>query len=285
MSKVKEQTRFQYCRELGGLEVVNANYHHKNFSRHTHESYTIAVINHGIQRFFRSGQDHYAPQGSIIFVNADDVHNGQSATENGWSYQAIYPLERQFKALAKDLGLADNFAPYFPNAVVDDPQMASELQQLFNVLCTSENALHRETLLNGVMTRLMIKHGISKPSFKDIRTNKQPLELVQQYIHDNLFNNISLTTLASLSGLSSYYLVRQFQKLYGLPPHAYQIQARLHKSKALLKQGISVSAVAVELGFHDQSHFHRHFVKANGVSPGNYAHHVYPSHLNMQFQS
>jgi AraC-like DNA-binding protein len=131
----------------------------------------------------------------------------------------------------------------------------------------------------------MIKHGTSKPSIKEFRTNKQPLELVKQYIHDNLFNNISLTFLASLSGLSSYYLVRQFQKIYGLPPHAYQIQARLHKSKGLLKKGISVSHVAVELGFHDQSHFHRHFVKANGISPGNYANHVYPSHLKMQLQS
>ncbi len=277
MTKIKEQTGFQYCKELGGLEVVSANYHHKSFSRHTHESYTIGVINRGTQRFFRSGQEHYAPLGSIIFVNADDVHNGQAATDEGWSYQAIYPLELQFKMLADDLGMADNFAPYFPNAVVNDPQMAAELQQLINVLCQSENTLYRETLLNGVMTRLMIKHGISKPDVKDARLNKQPLELVKQFIHDNLFNNISLTSLANLSGLSSYYLVRQFQKCYGLPPHAYQIQARLHKSKALLKQGISVSHVAVELGFHDQSHFHRHFVKANGISPGNYANRVYSS--------
>ena len=277
MTKIKEQTSFQYCQELGGLEVVNANYHHKNFSRHTHESYTIAVIERGVQRFFRSGQEHYAPQASFIFVNADDVHNGQAATAGGWSYRAIYPLEHQFKKLADDLGLASNFAPYFPKAVVDDPQMAMELQQLFGVLHYSDNSLYRETMLNGVMTRLMLKHSISRPNAKDIRLHKKPLALVKQYIHDNLFNNISLESLATLSGLSSYYLVRQFQKNFGLPPHAYQIQARLHKSKTLLKQGISVSHVAVELGFHDQSHFHRHFVKANGVSPGNYAHHVLAS--------
>jgi len=278
MTKVKEQACFQYCQELGGLEVLNADYHHKNFSRHTHESYTISVIERGTQRFFRSGQEHYAPRGNIIFVNADDVHNGQSATEGGWSYRAIYPLERQFKTLADDLGLADNFAPYFPNAVVDDPQMAIELQQLLSVLCQSDNTLYRETMLNGVMTRLMLKHSISKPKIKSLRRiGKQPLELVKQYIHDNLFNNISLTFLANLSGLSSYYLVRQFQKTYGLPPHAYQIQTRLHKSKELLRQGHTVSHVAVELGFHDQSHFHRHFVKANGISPGNYAHHVLAS--------
>jgi len=277
MKKSKEQTSFQYCQELGGLEVVNANYHHKNFSRHTHESYTISVIERGTQRFFRSGQDHYAPQGSIIFVNADDVHNGQSATADGWSYRAIYPLERQFKQLAGDLGLANNFAPYFPKAVVDDPQMAIELKQLLSVLQQSDNSLYRETMLNGVMTRLMLKHSISKPTIKDMRLHKKPLELVKQYIHDNLFNNISLEFLATLSGLSSYYLLRQFQKAFGLPPHAFQIQARLHKSKELLKRGISVSHVAVELGFHDQSHFHRHFVKANGISPGNYAHHVMTS--------
>ncbi|NQY37747.1 MAG: AraC family transcriptional regulator [Alteromonadaceae bacterium] len=72
--------------------------------------------------------------------------------------------------------------------------------------------------------------------------------------------------------------IRQFQKQYGLPPHAYQIQQRLHKGRVLLTNGLSVANVAVELGFHDQSHFHRHFKKAVGVAPGGYAKQVTPGH-------
>ncbi|NMS64218.1 AraC family transcriptional regulator, partial [Vibrio parahaemolyticus] len=41
----------------------------------------------------------------------------------------------------------------------------------------------------------------------------------------------------------------------------------------LLKMGQKISDVAQECGFHDQSHLHRHFKKAMGVTPGQYVRH------------
>ncbi|MNW06617.1 transcriptional activator FtrA [compost metagenome] len=55
-----------------------------------------------------------------------------------------------------------------------------------------------------------------------------------------------------------------------MPPHAYQIQARLRKGRQLLKAGNGVLETALACGFHDQSHFHRHFRKSIGVTPGDY---------------
>lgn len=267
----KEQTEFSYHQELGGLEVVNAHYFHKNFSRHSHEGYAISVIDKGVQRFYRSGCDHFAPEHSIIFVNADDVHNGQSATENGWSYHGMYPLESQFNKLAADLDLGQNFAPYFPNAVVSDPLLATQMRQMFILLANSDNSLVRETAVYGVMSQLMLRHGKHRINIKTFRQYHQGLDRVKQFIHDHLADNISLETLASIGGSSPFYLVRQFQKKFGLPPHAYQIQQRLQQGKILLRQGFTVASVAVEVGFHDQSHFHRHFKRALGFTPGYYA--------------
>lgn len=270
----QEQTRFQLHQELGGLEVVAANYHHKTFAKHSHEGYAINLIEQGVQRFYRSGQDHFAPQNSIIFVNPDDVHNGQSATPGLWSYQGMYPLASIFTQLSADLGLGHNFAPYFPNAVVNDAQLANELRQMYQVLNNSTNTLLRETLLYGVLTRLMLKHGKRPIEIKNSQQDKQHLDWVSQYIHDNLSQNISLESLALLADLSPFHLIRQFGRRFGLPPHAYQIQQRLHQAKALLKLGHKVASVAQDLGFHDQSHFHRHFVKAMGLTPGVYARQV-----------
>ncbi|WP_020408374.1 AraC family ligand binding domain-containing protein [Hahella ganghwensis] len=70
---------------LEGLEFVRAQYHKQNFSRHVHEGYTIGVIDRGAQRFFRTGGNHVAGEDSIILVNADDVHTGQSASTDGWA--------------------------------------------------------------------------------------------------------------------------------------------------------------------------------------------------------
>ncbi|MCW8832427.1 MAG: AraC family transcriptional regulator, partial [Colwellia sp.] len=228
----------------------------------------------GCQRFLSAGKNFIAPEHSIIFVNADEVHTGQSGTETGWSYRGISPSESQFNQLASDIDLTHGFAPYFHNAVVEDKQMANELRLLFNTLSHSDNLLLRETMLYGVLTRLMLKHGQSKQGISLKQTSILKLDWVRQYILEHLEENISLQQLASLVDFSPFYLVRQFQKKYGLPPHAYQIQQRLQQSKRLLRQGHKVVNVATQVGFYDQSHFHRHFKKANGIAPKQYAHQV-----------
>ena len=93
--KNKEIATFKIAQELGGLELLDAKYEKQNFSRHSHEGYTIGVIEKGAQQFFRTGGNHIAPQDSIILVNADEVHNGHSASEGGWEYKAMYPDEQE----------------------------------------------------------------------------------------------------------------------------------------------------------------------------------------------
>jgi AraC-like DNA-binding protein len=274
MPTPKEQAKFKIHQELNGIEMVEANYHRHNFSKHSHETYTINIIEKGCQRFLSAGKNFVAPQCSIIFVNADEVHTGQSGTQHGWSYRGISPSESQFNKLANDIGFAQNFAPYFTNAVVEDKQMANELYTLFNTLNHSDNSLLRESMLYGVLTRLMLKHGNNTKQVKKQHTSIHKLSWVQQYIHEHLEENISLEKLASIIDFTPFHLVRQFQKHYGFPPHAYQIQQRLQQSKKLLKQGHQVAQVANLTGFYDQSHFHRHFKRANGITPSQYARQV-----------
>lgn len=266
-----EQVDLLYHKELGGLEMVNAQYRQKNFAKHCHESYTVSVIKTGIQKFYRSGEQHFAPEHSIILVNADDVHTGQAADGIGWSYQAIYPLESHFKKLALDIGWGNNFAPYFPKAVVYDPELAQEFRHLFNCLYHESNKLFREACLNSALTKLMVKHGRSRKTLPNEQTNKQALIKAKQYLNNHLNDNVSLEELSNEVNMSAYHLVRQFQLFYGLPPHAYQLQQRLKQSKALLQKGFSVVDTSILLGFHDQSHFHRHFKKVVGITPGKYA--------------
>lgn len=93
---------------------------------------------------------------------------------------------------------------------------------------------------------------------------------VKAFLDDFPEADISLLELAERVALSPYYLLRQFQQTTGLPPHAYQIQARLRKARGMLKAGSSVLDSALSCGFHDQSHFHRHFRKSMGITPGDY---------------
>ncbi|HHY0373868.1 AraC family ligand binding domain-containing protein [Vibrio parahaemolyticus] len=268
--KNKEIATFKIAQELGGLELLDAKYEKQNFSRHSHEGYTIGVIEKGAQQFFRTGGNHIAPQNSIILVNADEVHNGHSATEGGWEYKAMYPVPEQFQTLGQELGSPNIALPYFPQPVVYDPELASQLRLVFETLEKSDNRLLRETLVYGTLIKLASKHSTHRAPLKESTKAQRQLQLVKEFLEDFPQTDVSLEELAKLAGLSPFHLLREFQKQFGFPPHAYQIQQRLRMAKKLLKQGRRISDVAQECGFHDQSHLHRHFKKAMGVTPGQY---------------
>jgi len=269
MAALKERAEFQFTKELGGIELLDATYHKQNFSRHSHEGYTIGVIEAGAQLFYRTGDNHIAPQNSIILVNADEVHNGCSASENGWSYRAMYPLPELFESISQELGLNQG-APYFPQAVVDDPELAHIFRSAFNILNSSDNSLLRESILYSALVKLVARHSKTSIIFNDVKVDKKHLLLVKQFLDDYPEVDVSLETLATMAGLSACHLLRQFQKYFGLPPHTYQIQNRIKRAKKLLQQGSKILDVALDSGFHDQSHFHRHFKRAMGVTPGTY---------------
>ncbi|MFH4389362.1 AraC family transcriptional regulator [Vibrio alginolyticus] len=271
--KNKEIATFKIAQELGGLELLDAKYEKQNFSRHSHEGYTIGVIEKGAQQFFRTGGNHIAPQDSIILVNADEVHNGHSASEGGWEYKAMYPVPQQFQTLGQELGSPNVALPYFPQPVVYDPELASQLRLVFETLEKSDNRLLRETLVYGTLIKLASKHSTHRAPLKESTRAQRQVQLVREFLEDFPQTDVSLEELAKLSGLSPFHLLREFQKQFGFPPHAYQIQQRLRMAKKLLKMGQKISGVAQECGFHDQSHLHRHFKKAMGVTPGQYVRH------------
>ena len=63
---------------------------------------------------------------------------------------------------------------------------------------------------------------------------------------------------------------RAFRREFGLPPHAYLIQARVRRARSLLRRGVPVVEAAALAGFADQAHLTSHFRRLVGVTPGLY---------------
>jgi AraC-like DNA-binding protein len=269
-NKTQEKADFTLANAYGGIEMVRADYKGQAFSKHVHEGYTIGVIEKGAQRFYRSGEIHTADTNSIILVNADDVHTGESASSDGWQYRAMYPLPEHFENISNDLYDKGNFAPYFCSSVINDPLLTDQLRLLFNQVDNNASQLLTETIMYSLMLRLTLRHSSLRHVPKDISGSKAKLLRVKEYLDSYPTEDISLKKLAIIAGLSQYHFIRQFKKTFDLAPHSYQIQARLKKAKTLLKAGVKPVMVASDCGFHDQSHFNRHFKKALGTSPSKF---------------
>ena len=73
---------------------------------------------------------------------------------------------------------------------------------------------------------------------------------------------------AGVVGLSRFHFLRSFAKVLGVTPHQYLVRARLRSAARLLaERELSVTEVALAVGFEDLSHFIRTFRRAAGVSP------------------
>lgn len=267
---IKEQAQFLQLNEFGGLELLKARYHRQCFSPHVHETFCIGVIEEGAQRFYRSGGEHVAPKGDIILVNADDVHTGRSEFEGGWAYRAIYPHPELLRSISRDIRNPNGDIPWFPDAVLHDPGLSEQLLMTFNLLSQQGNTLLKETLLLSSLTWLMMRYGKTPQLPRKLLCAEQRIRMVKELIDSCPEKELSLSNLADIAGLSPWHFLRQFKSMFGMPPHAYLVQARLRKAKQLLLKGQPIITVAAHCSFTDQSHFHRHFKNSFGITPGEF---------------
>lgn len=81
---------------------------------------------------------------------------------------------------------------------------------------------------------------------------------------------VSLEQLAKDIHISKFHLIREFKREIGMTPHQFHIQNRIRKAQSKLQKDENIAAVAVGMGFYDQSHFNKSFKKIVGISPKEY---------------
>ena len=94
---------------------------------------------------------------------------------------------------------------------------------------------------------------------------------VAAYIEERVADDIPLATLAELARLSPYHFCRSFKRSFGMPPHRYHASRRIERAKQLLAdRELSVTTVALDVGFSETSTFTAAFHRLTGQTPSGY---------------
>lgn len=100
------------------------------------------------------------------------------------------------------------------------------------------------------------------------------LDTLSQQLRQRVLRSLaeppSLQTLAAELSCSQETLIRRFRQDFAITPKAFIHNARIARSKVLLGQGMEIAEVAAELGFADQSQFHKAFVNYTASTPRQY---------------
>lgn len=171
--------------------------------------------------------------------------------------------------------IGERFEEGLDRAVVETPRIAFSDERVLSIArliaaeCLQPGELHG--LYGDSLTTALFVAAFQIGRRKERKHAQLPpwqLRRATDYIVSHCLRTIRLQELADLTGLSQSHFCRAFKASTGVPPHQWQMQARLSKVKDLLaRRDLSLTDVAVASGFSDQAHFTRVFRRMVGTTP------------------
>lgn len=84
--------------------------------------------------------------------------------------------------------------------------------------------------------------------------------------------DLSLNQLAAAANVSPFHFARLFKNTTGIAPHQFVLRLRLERAKRLIAAGqLSLTEIALAVGFFDQAHFTNVFRRTFGLTPKAFA--------------
>jgi AraC family transcriptional regulator len=133
------------------------------------------------------------------------------------------------------------------------------------------NPLFVDHVLLAVGAHIAQTYGGMRPRSRPARGGLAPWQerRAREFLLANIKRAVALKEVARECGLSVGYFSHAFRQTLGVAPHKWLIEQRVVLSKDKLgDDGLSLSDVATECGFSDQSHLTRVFRQKFGITPG-----------------
>ncbi len=238
-----------------------------HFGKHWHDTFGMGILERGAQSWFSGRGQVRGYAGDVITLNPGEIHDGRplGAETRRWRmlYMDVATMQHFLPAASRGAAIA--------RPVIPDAPLFAAFARLFRVLerwnvsRSGTDALACEESLAATCTRLMARHG-SAP-FQP-RVADGAVRAVRERLSDDTARVPTLDELGRLVGLSRYQVMRRFEKVYGVPPHAWLLRMRAERARLLIRGGATLAAAANQAGFADQSHMTRVFVRQFGFTPG-----------------
>jgi AraC-like DNA-binding protein len=266
----KERLQFLGRADFRDVELLRA--------EHTPRTWTIFNLGFGFAslRSWNGRVDyrrrrHRAGAGEVFCSEPGEVHCAAPSGANGvGSFDVLQVLPGAFEAQCRAEGL--RVAPHFAAIVAKATlRLGGALNALQLALVGDASSVELQSrlavLVNACVSEVI--EPLPRPTTK--LPPRAVVERLRELLHSTEGSRIRLLEFAQQAGVSQFKLLRGFKRLYGLPPHAYELNLRVERARHMLRAGHTAAEAAAANDFTDQSHFSRHFRRMWGMTPGQYA--------------
>ncbi|HUN37847.1 MAG TPA: AraC family transcriptional regulator [Trebonia sp.] len=252
----------------GVCEVFHAHMTSHVYPMHTHQAWTLLIVDDGMVRYDLHRHEHGALNRVVTLLPPQVPHNGRAATSAGFGKRVIY-LDLSYLPSSLISRAVDQ-------PVLSDPVLRQRIHQLHRVLDQPGEAFEAENRLALIADRLrghLSPRGLSSPpgQLEDHGQATGVAGDLRDLIDAHFREKLTLREASGRVGAHPAHLVRVFSREFGISPHQYLTGRRVDLARRLLLEGLAPSLVAAEAGFYDQSHLSRHFTRILGTPPGRYA--------------
>ena len=262
-----DEARVYVRQDLPGFEHLHAHFERYHYARHAHAGVVIGLVDEGIQSYTYRGARHRTGPDGIFFVNAGEVHTGEPADSDGYTYRGVQLDDAFVGAL---LGGAGIRRLAFKDAVIHAPALARKLRKALRAVESGEPVLRCEELILESLCALAKRHGHEWVDKEFRSPSRQAIDRARTRLEQSRIDDLSLAALGRVAGMSAFHFAHSFRRQIGCSPFLYAEAVRIERAKRRLRQGAALADIAFELGYADQSHFTRRFKRHQGVTPGQY---------------
>ena len=236
-----------YQRDKYPIEFVLSENIDKHFASHNHVGhYVISVVMQGTATVCMENREVACRRGDVFIIPPYAIHS------------VCQRRDARLLSMCVGTALVEETDLETAEGIVKELLRAAEGQGIFG-------KEQREKLLTSVR----MVYCLRDKGQKEIDAG---IKIVADKITSHPELELPIETLAADIFVSKYYLIRKFKSGIGMTPHQFCIQNRIRKSQGLLCEEKTVSRIAAEMGFYDQSHFDKAFRRIVGISPSEYVH-------------
>jgi AraC family transcriptional regulator len=220
---------------------------------HAHARACIAVVLHGGFDGIWAGREGTASSGTLIVEPAGELHANRFFARSGAQVVAIQPVGE----LACGADQASRGAR--PDAVGVAWRMAVELSRPDDLTPIALEGLSLELL------------AIASRAGRAAEPLAGWLSRATEIVDEQYARPLALGVIAAEVGVHPIHLARSFRSRHGVSVGTYLRSVRVHRAAdRLANSDEPIAEVALSVGFADQSHLNRWFVRLLGATPAAY---------------
>jgi len=266
------------------LSIVQSHYNQKKHEPpHTHEFYELVLVESGKGYHIFMDEKYEIGAGNIFLIEPQQIHAYESIDNLTLvsiiffpsildplikdfndlpGFQLLFNVEPMFDAEQRHVGKLRINEEILPEAI----EITETMQYEFK----NQKSGFRIACINCFWELLLLISRNCK--IADNPYHYAPkIGLVLAYMEKHLKDNIDLTGLAHVAGMSVRTFRRRFIEAQKVSPITYLLNLRLKKAAIMLRSStFMISEIAYECGFNDSNYFSHQFSKVYKMSPNRY---------------